>query len=84
MREADKAYATPLGRAAIAPAMAGRCVGERVRGVHDQLRQSTYIYDAAVADFVGRVDYALSMVLILRSNIIQSGGEGGIRTLGPP
>jgi hypothetical protein len=69
---ADRAWLEPLS---LLPPPA-RASGKTVRGVQDQLRQSSYIYDTVVGDFVGKVDHVLSMILKLRWNIIQTGGEG--------
>jgi hypothetical protein len=57
-READKAYLDRAWREPLSllPRSAGAS-GKRAQGVQDQLRQSTYIYDTVVDDFVGMADY---------------------------
>src|SRR5271154_3337215 len=54
------------------------------RNVQDPLPRSIRIQEIVVGIFVGKNGRSVHIILIYIKNISYSGGEGGIRTLGPP
>ena len=63
-READKPYFTALGQSRRPQRQSALASGEMMRSVQDRLRQSTYIYDPVVGDFVDKTTSPCPMYLI--------------------